>query len=171
MENVHIVLSLSIFVILVLLFSCTGKKRHVKSKAKRCASPSSASSSASSSAGGGWQISEDPMAPSRTGRGVIARQLAKQYSDLAGATYDDYSAMSQYMSLEPEVFASHDTYSKEMNRSTTGPSAMAERSDPNDVNPWTGLKRPDYSVPLSSNIRVEPTEFTDQMYSTTHYML
>lgn len=161
MENVHVVLAISVFVVLVLLFSCTGHKR--KMRKQQCSS--------SSPSGSGWQISEDPMAPSTSGRGLQNRKLAQQYADLAGAEYSDYSAMSQYMSLEPEVFASQEQYTKDMNRSTTGPSAMAERSDPNDVVPWVGLRRPDYTVPLSSNIRVEPTEFTDQLYARTRYVL
>lgn len=164
MESVHVVLAISVFVVLVLLFSCTGRKsRSRKMKKQSCVSDQSS--------GSGWQFSEDPMAPSTFGRGVQNRKLAQQYADLAGAEYSDYSAMSQYMSLEPEVFASHESYSKDMVRSTTGPSAMAERSDPNDVVPWVGLRRPDYNVPLSSNIRVEPTEFTDQLYARTRYVL
>ncbi len=174
MEEVHIAFALTIFVVVVLILSCASKKhRRYKNKGtylsaepnKYYSFPVSVEDKKDT-----WTIKEDPMELSQSGRGVKNRQLAKQYSDLRGATYDDYSSMAQYMSLEPEVFTSHEVYSKEMNRSTTGPSTMSERSDPNDVVPWV-LRRPDYGVPLNSNIRVEPTEFRDQVNSRTQYLL
>jgi hypothetical protein len=138
------------------------KKKYVSKKSYSCKSPPRSK---------GYEIDYNPNANSTFGSGVRNRQLKKQYEDLKGAEYDDYNSLVQYMSLESDVFTSHDSYTREMDRTTTGPSNMAERSDPNDTVPWIGLRRINYNVPMSSNIRTEPTETSDQMYEQTNYSL
>lgn len=160
MEKIHVILSFCIFVFLVLLLSCSGGKRY--KHGRKYNNPVASNDS---------DFNYNPNARSTVGRGAQNRQLKKQYAALSGAEYDDYNALTQFMSLEPEVVASHNTYSQEMDRTTTGPSNMSERSDPNDTVPWIGLRRPNYDVPISSNVRTEASESTDQMYEQTNYLL
>lgn len=110
---------------------------------------------------------------SDTGSGLINDQLAKQYADLENLTsYGSYNQVAQYSALEPEVYSSHENYSNDMNRSTSGASMMTIRSDPNDVNMWRGLRRPDYkSIYPADDVRVDSTEIPDQMETATHYLI
>ena len=49
---------------------------------------------------------------------------------------------------------------------------MTIRTDPNDVNPWRGLRRPDYhSVYADSTARVDQSEVPETMYSQTRYCI
>jgi hypothetical protein len=191
MEKIHIILSISITVIVMLLFACLlGEKKRNKcgkndgkekmtdgsffsddTSVDGAGPPSGTYQPFSKPKGNGWNIGDDISEPSDSGRGVTTAILNQQYANLTGANYDDYNQTIQYMSLDPEVFTSHVQYDKDMDRTTTGPSAMAERSDPNDVVPWVGIRRIDYDVPLSSNARVEPSEFPDQPMPQTNYTL
>lgn len=110
---------------------------------------------------------------SDTGSGLINDQLAAQYADLENLKqYGSYNELSQYMSLEPDVYKSHQEYSTDINRSTSGASMMTIRSDPNDVNPWRGLRRIDYkSIYPQDDVRTDSSEVPDQMETATHYLI
>jgi hypothetical protein len=154
MDNVALALSVSIAIVLVLLLSCwKGKPK----QAAQCGAVARAQEGMSGSI----------VKKSDWGSGVRNEsgkaRVKELQKNLAG--YEDYSQVAQYMSLEPEVFESHNQYSADMNRMSLGPSVMAERSDPNDVVPWVGLRRPDYkSVSASEGARVEHSEIPDQQY-------
>ncbi len=107
------------------------------------------------------------------GTGLKNRQLSRQYADLENLKeYDDYNEVAQYSALEPEVFKSHSEYTTDLQASTSGASMMSVRSDPNDVNRWIGLRRPDYhSVWAAPDARVDHSEFPDQQATTTRYLL
>ncbi len=88
-----------------------------------------------------------------------------------GAVDDGLSANYDYQDflyangLDAERFASHqqfvtDTYS---NGLLLGSSKDIVRDDPNDINPYLGLRRPDYNVVIGSGARQVPTEYRDQL--------
>jgi len=158
-----VALSVAILVVLVLLMSCWGAKPKRKSGNKQSASVNKQSDNANCAAG---EIST-------WGQGVKNRELAKQYNDLMSMDgYDDYNSVIQYASLEPEVFDSHESYSGDIGVANSGASNLVVRSDPNDVNPWVGLRRPDYhSVYAGCDARVEHSEYPDEMTAATHYLL
>jgi hypothetical protein len=110
---------------------------------------------------------------SDTGSGLMNQQLASQYSDLQNLKgYGAWGEVAQYQALEPEVYESHEEYTDDMNRVSSGASMMTIRSDPNDVNMWRGLRRPDYhSIYAASDARVDHTEVPDQMQSQTRYLV
>jgi hypothetical protein len=116
---------------------------------------------------------DDSHQRSDWGTGVKNRELAEQYNDLNNLdSYEDYNHVMQYQALEPEVFDSHQGFSYDIGVSNSGASAMTVRSDPNDVVPWVGLRRPDYhSVYAGDTARVDHSENPDQMFAKTHYLL
>lgn len=158
MDNVALALSVSIAVVLVLLYSCWGKSSKKGRRGQSCSRSHSAPRDLPSSI----------QQTSDTGTGLLNANARDRYDTLRNnlSGYSDYGQVAQYMSLEPEVFESHDQYSNDMNRLSLGPSNMAERSDPNDVVPWVGLRRPDYqSTSASAGARVEHSEIPDQQYA------
>lgn len=167
MSTVAVSLGVAVVVVFVLLLSCWKSKPRMKKQVnKRQMSRKVSSNTAGSE--------EDPTAFfSDTGTGPLNRQLSAQYGDLQNMTgYEDYNEVAQYTSLEPEVFSSQEEYSREINRSTSGASAMSVRDDPNDVNPWIGLRKIDYhSVYPNIDARVDSSESPDQMPSQTRYLL
>lgn len=173
MEIVAIALGVAILVILVLLTSCWNSRPRRRNR-HRCNEGLSNLP----------PISVNPLANfaegdntgqyySDTGTGLINQQLAKQYADLQNLKQPgDWNEESQYQSLEPEVYTSHDEYVADMNRSTSGASMMTIRSDDNDINPWIGLRRPDYhSVYPADDARVDSSETPSSMPSATRYLI
>ena len=71
------------------------------------------------------------------------------------------------LSLEKDVFDSHREFTEDAYISTQGANSTDTiRDDPNDVNPWVGLRRPDYTGAFSeSDARVVSSEYPDQMKS------
>lgn len=166
MDNVALALSVSIAVVLVLLHSCWNKKPK-KTASQPQQSCNRAALAAPSSVQNRSNYGASVQNRSNYGTGALNAKSRKRYEDLRGnlSGYEDYGQVAQYMSLEPEVFDSHSQYSNDMNHMSLGPSTMAERSDPNDVVPWVGLKRPDYkSTSASAGARVEHSEIPDQQY-------
>lgn len=147
MDNVVLGLSIAIAIVLVLLLSCSNKSK----KSKRRARPALSTESASSH--------HNPD--------------QSRYDDLKDvAGYGDYDQLTQYMSIEPEIFESHNKYTSDMNRSTSGPSMLSERDDPNDIVPWVGLRKPRYrDVYASAGARQEHSEEPDQMRENTSYVI
>ena len=150
MDNVVLGLSIAIAIVLVLLWSCWGKGSNKKKRHTR---------------------GSDMRRPPR--RQVESKDMAgeSRYRDLKDLNgYDDYNQVVQYMSVDPEVYASHELYATDMDRSTSGPSMLAERDDPNDVVPWVGLRRPKYrDVYASGTARQEHSERPDQMRENASY--
>ena len=88
----------------------------------------------------------------------------------------DYSGeLVQEMALEPEVAESHSKYVTDSNRSTSGSAgaALTIRSDTNEVVKRVGLRMPNYRSMASPkpDARVTASEYPDQMYEQTHYMI
>jgi hypothetical protein len=166
MDTVTVGLIIAIIVMLILLMSCSqgGKKKVRKGSCSDGMDKAPATNSS---------VAEPDMYFANSGGGLINHQLNKQYADLADLSgYDDYNQLAQYSALEPEVYESHKEYSADMNRSTSGASMMTIRTDPNDVNPWRGLRRPDYhSVYADSTARVDQSEVPETMYSQTRYCI
>ena len=106
------------------------------------------------------------------GQGVKNMELKRNYEDLKKIDgYKDYNEVIKYASLEPSVFDSHQNYSNELGITNTGASAMAVRSDPNDVVQWVGLRRPDYSASSMGDVRTDHSEFPDQMRENSNYLI
>jgi hypothetical protein len=168
MDNVSLALSIAIAVVVVLLITCWDwkpkkKPRKVSTRVSRQAVDDS------DSCGNGVGVSESDY-----GRGVTNMRAAERYQDLSQnlAGYGDYAQVAQYMALEPEVYESHQRFAEEANLLNLGPSNMSERSDPNDVVPWVGLRRPDYqSVYANCTARVEHSEIPDQMNAQRAYTI
>jgi len=63
----------------------------------------------------------------------------------------EYAAMNyqeaiQSMSLEPDIQRSHSKWIGAIDHRTTTASKETVRDDPNDINPWVGLRRPKYKT-------------------------
>lgn len=100
------------------------------------------------------------------GRGVAEEKMKKRVEDVANnlSGYEDYNSVTKYMAIEPEVFDDQREYTENL-RLTRGASTLATRSDPNDVVPFVGLRRPDYhSVYAAEDARVVHSEYPDQQY-------
>lgn len=180
METSVIALSVATLVVLILLMSCWGVKPSSNKPRGRKVVFMRRSNKGSNNRGSRRQmpryqasISCPVNEKSNSGQGLKNRQLAGQYNDLVSMQgYDDYNSVMQYASLEPEVFDSHNSYSSNVGIANSGASSLSVRSDPNDVNPWVGLRRPDYhSVHSGCDVRVDHSEIPDQMFASTHYLL
>lgn len=85
-------------------------------------------------------------------------------NDNTDESMDNYNDFVALNSLESTVYKSHDNFVKDVQNRVTGASAMSIRADDNDVNPWVGLRRPNYyDVTPDINARVVPSEFPHQM--------
>ena len=107
------------------------------------------------------------------GSGLINRQLDKQHNESVNSgTYDDYNSFMKDISLEPEVYDSHNEFSDSVGVANTGASNLSVRSDPNDVvMPW-GLRRVNYHDAYAlPDARVEHSEHPDQMYKQTSFLV
>lgn len=168
MDTIAVSLGISVLVVLVLLTSCwTGPKGRRQAPCRDTGAAILARQRAANAAADEGQFDSD------WGTGVKNRQMAAQYQELQNLTgYDDYGQVTQMASLEPDVFSSHEEYTKDINRSTSGASNMAVRSDPNDVVSWVGLRRPNYSSTYpASDARITSSESVDQMPSQTRYLI
>lgn len=178
MELVSVALAFAILVVLIILWKCRKPKNGKKSKKSRgnYDAFSSAVTTNNDYATALPDRSNLPaIATSPTGSGALNITLDQQYNNLkSNANFGDYNAMMQYASLEPEVFASQASYVKEMTNSTSGASNMSVRDDPNDINPWVGIRgamRDYQSVYADSTARVTPTEYADSMPAAKKFVL
>jgi hypothetical protein len=168
MENVVIALGITIAVVLVLLLSCWKGNKNKKINAQM-QKPAPRRSSASRRR---YRDDNDILNMSEYGSGVYSRNANNRYSDLKDVQgYGDYNSVAQYMSVEPEVYDSHSKYSKDMGRSTSGPSSLSVRDDPNDVVPWV-VRKPFYQDSyVQQGARQEHSEYPDQMRNKTYYVI
>ncbi len=166
MDNVVLGLSVAVAVVLVLLLSCWKGDKPKKNTARSCASAVAASKIAAE------KEAEVDLNKAPYGTAVLNNKGNNRYGELMDLEgYDDYSSVAAFMSLEPEVFDSHSTYSKDMGRSTAGASMMSECSHSSDVNPWV-VRRPDYQGAYAQpGVRTEHSEYPDQMPVKPHYVL
>lgn len=178
MESIGLALGLATIIVVVLLKSCAS------ANGQSCATPNvSGARGKRSGMGSGEPLdpmsdpTQDPDCPdgykSTWGTGVLNRQMDAQYSMLKGLKgYGDYNEVAQLTSLEPEVYASHASFTNDLGITNKGASTLTVRSDPNDVNPWIGLRRPDYhSVYTMCDARVDSSESPDQMFAQTRYLI
>lgn len=79
------------------------------------------------------------------GRQYVGYDIKDLASRCAGVT-DDYMSAIQCMGLEPGVQSSHKKWISKLRHRTTTASKETVRDDPNDINPWVGLRRPKYKT-------------------------
>ena len=90
-------------------------------------------------------------------RSVISRRSVQPQSPKKHMDYGEYLYKE---GLEPSNFSSHrqfvkDTYSDSL---LLGSSKEIVRDDPNDINPYLGLRRPNYDVVVGAGARQVPSE-------------
>lgn len=78
---------------------------------------------------------------------------------------DDYSSAIKNMSLESSVIAGHNKYASERNHVASTSRSTSVRDDPNDINPWVGLSRPDYHRKSmnTTTAKETPSDLPDQL--------
>jgi len=79
---------------------------------------------------------------------------------------ETYGQYVEQEALDPSVFESQRRYTTDSPHRTTVSSSDTVRDDPNDVNPWVGLRRPVYNSPFARNhdqSRIVSSEEPDQM--------
>lgn len=153
MKAEEILLSVSIILIVFLLISCwCNKSISIKRRENMTNNPDS----------------EAPW-----GQGKKNKQLDEQNEFVAEmGVLGDYNNTMKMMSLEPEVFDSHTSFSDQHMIANSGASMMTEMSHDEDINPRVGLRRTDYnSIYAESDARVVPSEFQNQMPNKTNYIL
>lgn len=160
MDNVVLSLSVAVAAIAILLLSCWDSKKKKTPKSEDNSAPVLKSTQG-----------QPPPERSEWGTGVQNTEFRDRYKDLTNLlAYDDYNAVAQYMSVEPEVYESHSRYSKDMGSSTSGASMLPVRDDPNDVVPWVGLRKPRYHEAYANpGARQEHSEIPDQMRGNSFY--
>jgi hypothetical protein len=101
---------------------------------------------------------------------LLERELHADYNIQPVDTHDvqaDYSGDAiQQIGLESDIKESHNRFITEVHHRTTGASAAAVRSDDNDINPWVGLRRPNYwggNAYSQNDARVVSSEDPSQM--------
>jgi len=168
METViTVALIISILVMLILLFSCSNKShanrytsRHTHRHAHRHAHDD-------------LDDDLDSREISKYGQGEKNREFRRRTHRVDKLKdYDDYNDVIQYESLDPEVYQSHDEYSKNVGISSNGASALSVTSHDNYPVPFVGLRRPDMqSTYARTGARTEHSEYADQMPGTTNYLI
>jgi hypothetical protein len=77
--------------------------------------------------------------------------------------YEDYNQVMMDLALDNSIYESHQAYVKDAVKLNLGPSNLSERSDDNDLIPWS-YRRPDYhSVAPGSDARTTSSQYLDQM--------
>jgi hypothetical protein len=106
--------------------------------------------------------------------GSSSNDFETRYIKAEATNYDDYSDFIKDVSLDPEIYKSHQSYTDDIDSSVSGSSMNAERSDDNDLVPFVGLRRPDYrGVPVGRDVRTETSEFVYNLprQRTSSYLL
>lgn len=171
MDNTTVVLGVAILIVLVLITNCIQpRRRQVRRRipSVQCVQPRRYSYQIPDIEG----MPENNFNKSEWGQGVINRQLDAQNRRLQNASFDDYSQVAMYQSLEPEVFASHDSFAGSIGIANKGASTMTIRSDPNDIVNWVGLRRPKYhDAYADESARTVHSENPDQLYESKGFLL
>jgi hypothetical protein len=177
METLAVSLGVAIFVMLILLTSCWNSGSSFAGHCHRNNSYEGMQSGCNSVSVN--KLADDATGDNTgqfwadTGTGLINQQLSSQYNDLQNLdSYQDWSQVSQYQALEPEVLASHQEYTHDINRSTTTASIYTIRSDDQYPVSFVGLRRPDlHSTYAADDARTTHTEVPSQMPSKTSYLI
>lgn len=85
----------------------------------------------------------------------------------------DYQEATKHMALEPTVSESHARYVSDIAANTQTASKMTLRSDPNDIVPWVGLRRPNYhggAQPME-DARTVSTDMPHQMMESRRFCI
>jgi len=76
----------------------------------------------------------------------------------------NYKEYVEESSLEPSIYKSHNKFIDGVQHRTTGASVETILGGDVDINPWVGLRRPNYySTTAGSSSRVVHSEIPDQM--------
>lgn len=167
MGNAELGLGVAVLIVLVLIYMCWKKSRknNKGSVLFRKSQPRRGLEE--------YDTYEGMKSSKRKGNAEQVKEYKALANDVIG--YSDWSEMTSAMSVEPEVFASHQSYVNDNTESAGTASWRSERDDPNDVVPWVGLRRPMYDVGSNSTSRVEESEDRRDMLNsatrTTHYVL
>lgn len=89
---------------------------------------------------------------------------------IEGKSYEQYI---QDVALESDIIKSHKKFNKDVHHRTTTVSKDTVRSDPNDIVPWQGLRRPKYhhgAMPMTG-ARELPSEAPEQLHEFRSYTL
>lgn len=135
MENVHLVLSLSIIVILFLIFSCSSgvsRNEGLKNKKSKC---------------NNVILPDHHYHKSRQGKKDQELELAHQKSKKHIHNFDEWM---QRVALEEEVIQSQELHNKESGDYARGPAHWITFSHENRLVPWVGLRR-SHEPPTVSN--------------------
>ena len=184
MEQAELALCIAIVVVLVLLFNCwqpSGNKRrnnnyddnYDDSYGDRYGMYDQGGCSGFESVNANIPYLPENQT-SAGGSGAANREMKQRVADQSMPDpYSNYKDVAEAMALDQSVYDSHANYAESANQSTSGASALSERSDDNDVIPWIGLRRPDYkSVYAASDARVDHSEYADQKpEKTSNYKL
>lgn len=82
---------------------------------------------------------------------------------------DDYQTYVMQNGLEKGVFDSHKRFVSDLRQTPRGSSSLTETSHDENINPWVGLRRPDYtSVKVSEHAREVPTQTPEQLYDSSN---
>ena len=186
MELVAVALGISILVVLILLLSCWNSCQQPSHEDDEEYMPRTHQRHRGCNKRDGFvpygvplrqhtaNVSGNNQFYSPDGTGKTNLQQMQQYNAVVNSDSldGDYNEVIQQMSIEPEVAMSHQAYSNDVGRSTSGASANVLRSDRNDINPRIGLRTIDYhSVYASRDARTDSSESPDQMPSKTSYCL
>jgi hypothetical protein len=166
MDEVVFGLTVAIFIVLFMLFSCWCKSD--KSNKDYFANNSKNLSD-------DLEIKvkdENILEYSEYGVGVENRKSLAREEDLKNVTdYEDYNEIIQYMSIDPEIHQSHNNFTSDIGISTTGASMRSTTDHPNDLNSWV-LRPPNYrDASVQEGARQEPSEYVDQMRDRNYYTI
>ena len=99
------------------------------------------------------------------------RQLmSERMTDPIDNTFQGYL---EHAAVDQSVFDSHKRFISEAPHRTTVASIFTKRDDPNDINPFVGLRRPRYHTQASNQpqSRIVSSEDPEQMPSTGRFVL
>ncbi len=95
----------------------------------------------------------------------VAGSVINDNTEEGMANYDSYVALN---SLESSVYDSHNAFVSDMQNRVAGASAQSINSSDVDINPWVGLRRPNYQAAVpDANARVVPSHDPHQMPAQT----
>ena len=158
MDAVLICLGLSILIVLYLLSKCSTRKKECSKKVQFHVSQPAV-------------VASPGLVKSDFGTGVNKRKFDSRYHDLADAEYaGDYNVLIQYMSLEPEIYESHNQYTSSPGSYVAGASMLSERDDPNDaVMGVKGFNAKPQDVTIGYGVRQETSDYQDQQRTTKYF--
>lgn len=83
----------------------------------------------------------------------------------------DHSLYMADVGLADSIKDSHERFTQEIHQRSTGASAETVLSQEPDINPWVGLRRPNYNVEISAYAREIPSVYPNQVPKYTPFRL